>query len=295
MDNDNSCNIKQPTVLIVDDQKSSLNAFIDILGDHYDVLLSKSGQIALDMLEDEKVDLILLDIMMPHMDGFEVCEHIKFNPKLKDIPVLFITSNISNDVIEKAYTIGCVDVITKPFIPIMLKKKIEIILENSTAVKLDLKDNLTGVRDRYNFLKNADIKFKEQEPDLRAVTIDIDDLESINKVYSSNYGDDVIKETVKAIREVICTNSVFGRTDANGFTIVCSLPTEEAVKYSIKFIKDSIQEKTISTPKTNIKWTVSIGVATRDKNMEDVEDMINRSLEALREAKSSGKDRIVYL
>jgi len=106
----------QMTILVVDDTESNIDMLLAILKEH-DVIPATSGEDALSLLEEEAVDLILLDIIMPEMDGFEVCETLKSNPDTKDIPVIFITAKDDEDSIEKAYSIGGVDYITKPFRP----------------------------------------------------------------------------------------------------------------------------------------------------------------------------------
>ena len=103
------------TVLVVDDTELNIDILMELLDDKYDILASIDGIGALEILDEEKVDLILLDIMMPQMDGFEVCRIIKNNPKIKHIPVIFITAKTDEDSIERAYDVGGVDYITKPF------------------------------------------------------------------------------------------------------------------------------------------------------------------------------------
>ncbi len=103
-------------ILIVEDEKLSRLALADILNSEYKVFLAKNGKQAIDMaLEKEELDLILLDVMMEEMDGFEVCNILKQKPQTRDIPVLFISalSNTTNKV--KGFMAGGVDYITKPF------------------------------------------------------------------------------------------------------------------------------------------------------------------------------------
>jgi putative two-component system response regulator len=103
------------TILIIDDTDVNINLLMEILEDKYDLLASLDGEGGLDILNEEDVDLVLLDIMMPDMDGFEVCRRIKENESTKDIPVIFITAVSDEKSIEKAYDIGGVDYIRKPF------------------------------------------------------------------------------------------------------------------------------------------------------------------------------------
>ena len=106
----------QKTILIVDDTELNVNTLMDLLDDKYDILAALDGESALEIVEEEEnIDLILLDIMMPGLDGFEVCRRLKSNSNTRDIPIIFITAKTDEDSIEKAYELGGVDYITKPF------------------------------------------------------------------------------------------------------------------------------------------------------------------------------------
>ena len=105
----------QKTILIVDDTELNVEILMDLLEDKYDILASLDGQDALEIVQEENIDLILLDIMMPGIDGFEVCKRLKSNPQTSGIPIIFITAKTDDDSIEKAYELGGVDYITKPF------------------------------------------------------------------------------------------------------------------------------------------------------------------------------------
>ena len=99
------------TILIVDDIDTNIDILLELLGEKYDVLVAVDGKTALDIARKEKIDLVLLDIMMPEMDGYEVCERLKSSEETQNIPVLFITAKTDEDSIEKAYDIGGSDYI----------------------------------------------------------------------------------------------------------------------------------------------------------------------------------------
>jgi len=103
------------TILIVDDTEANIDILVDALGEEYDVMVAMDGATALEMVADEIPDLILLDIMMPQMDGYEVCRRLKDDQKTREIPVIFLTA--MNEVTNKtdAFAIGAVDYVTKPF------------------------------------------------------------------------------------------------------------------------------------------------------------------------------------
>lgn len=143
-----SSNHTIPNILIVDDIPANLKVLGDILKeDGYKVRPVPNGILALQVAEKEKPDLILLDIMMPDMDGYEVCKRMKANPELCEIPIIFISALNETDDVVKALKFGGVDYITKPF------KSEEVIARVSTHVKLyrqsiELK-NLNITKDKF--------------------------------------------------------------------------------------------------------------------------------------------------
>lgn len=112
-------------ILIVDDAPENLQMAVEILKEEYIVLVAKSGQKALDLLEQhEDIDLVLLDIVMPEMDGFEVCKTIKNSPNLSHIPVIFLTILENEKDMLRGFELGAVDYVTKPFDPLVLKARV---------------------------------------------------------------------------------------------------------------------------------------------------------------------------
>jgi sigma-B regulation protein RsbU (phosphoserine phosphatase) len=109
-------NNEKPLVLIVDDVPKNLQVLGNILRKkEYKIAAATSGKQALDMVEKILPDLILLDIMMPDIDGFEVCEKLKGSPRSKDIPVIFLTAKTGTEDIVRGFEVGAVDYLTKPF------------------------------------------------------------------------------------------------------------------------------------------------------------------------------------
>jgi len=113
------------TILIADDTKANITILMELLGDNYDLLVAKDGESALEIVYEENPDLILLDILMPKMDGFEVCKELKKNSKFKDTPIIFLTAKTDDDSIETAYDLGGCDYVTKPFRPKELRAKVK--------------------------------------------------------------------------------------------------------------------------------------------------------------------------
>ena len=123
------------TILTVDDAPANIDVVKHILADSYFVQAAIGGRIALKIIEKKPPDLILLDIMMPEMDGYEVCRRIKLQPEIVDIPVIFLTSK-DNDMDEaKGLMLGAVDFLLKPVDPDLLKTRVRVHLTQSRRWK----------------------------------------------------------------------------------------------------------------------------------------------------------------
>ena len=107
---------QQPVVLVVDDTETNIDILVDVLSDHFEVSVAMDGEEALE-LADNHPDIILLDIMMPGMDGYEVCRRLKANPGTQDIPVIFVTAK--SEILDETmgFDLGAVDYVTKPIRP----------------------------------------------------------------------------------------------------------------------------------------------------------------------------------
>jgi len=161
----------QPRILIVDDEPANLKVLRQVLQDSYRLSFARSGEAALELLGKEDIDLILLDIMMPDMTGFEVCEKVKGNSDTARIPVIFVTALKDTIDEETGFKLGAVDYITKPIVPAIVRARVKthLSLVQADALKetqIDLiqrlgraaeyKDNETGMHvqrmSRYSYV-----------------------------------------------------------------------------------------------------------------------------------------------
>ncbi len=136
----------KPTVMIVDDAAENLRILIELLKDDYRLIPLKSGKVALGKLtQDPLPDLVLLDIVMPEMDGYELCSRLKADPRTKEIPVIFITavSEVMDD--AKAFELGAVDYVPKPFNPLTVKARVNTHIKLYRTLK-ELQNALKDIR-----------------------------------------------------------------------------------------------------------------------------------------------------
>ncbi len=112
-------------ILIVDDAPANIDVLIAAIGDIDDIAVALDGEEALEIVNEEKPDLVLLDIVMPGIDGFEVCTRMKSNPETSGIPVIFLSGNDSTEEKEKGMKLGAADYLTKPVDSELLITKIK--------------------------------------------------------------------------------------------------------------------------------------------------------------------------
>jgi CheY-like chemotaxis protein len=120
---------KKYRILIVDDSPENIDILLEALSE-YDCNIALNGKKAMETFHtDQQIDLILLDVVMPILNGFEVIKYLKHDPKTKDIPVIFLTGKSNPDDIKKGFKLGAVDYITKPFLPELVKVRVKNNLE----------------------------------------------------------------------------------------------------------------------------------------------------------------------
>lgn len=186
---------KRSKILIADDIKSNINILIKLLEDEYDLSFVQDGESVLDYVKNNEIDLILLDILMPGIDGYEVCRKLKENEKTKNIPIIYITSKSTVEDEAKGLSMGAVDYITKPFSFPIVKARVKTHLALKNALE-DLKANNEEL-----------IEFARLREDVERITRH--DLKSplVSIIGYSEYGllqpdlDSSINECLETIRE----------------------------------------------------------------------------------------------
>ncbi len=116
----------KPRILLVDDERLNLNLLVELLKDEYRIAVAKTGEQALQRaFSDQQPDLILLDIIMPGMDGYQVCERLSADPRTRRIPVIFISAMDDVDDVTRGFELGAVDYVTKPITPLIVKARVK--------------------------------------------------------------------------------------------------------------------------------------------------------------------------
>ena len=283
------------TVLVVDDMSSNAQIIEAVLEDDYNILLAQSGQEALDLLQtDVNIDLVLLDIIMPGMDGYTVCEKIKANPLTEHIPVIFLTSEKSEESEEKGFSVGGVDYITKPIRPAILSMRVKthITLKQvqESLREMALHDQLTSLYNRH-YLENMGKKVfahaNRHKHDLGIVMLDIDHFKRVNDTYGHDVGDIVLKELANLLLKDLREEDIIARVGGEEFILVLN---NSNLENSLKKV-ENLRLKIESLNPNNLSITASFGITQLDDSTETFDALIKEADLALYESKNNGRNR----
>jgi diguanylate cyclase (GGDEF)-like protein len=199
---------KKQTVLIVDDMAANIEVLDNVLGDECEILFATNGEEALEIAADHLPDIILLDVVMPDMDGYEVCARLKANHKTQDIPIIFITAMNQEEEESKGLNAGGIDYITKPICPSVVKARVRNHLElkrhRDHLKELSSLDGLTGIANRRKFDEWLDYEWRRARRGQIPITLlmmDIDYFKSYNDHYGHLAGDDCLKRVAELLKE----------------------------------------------------------------------------------------------
>jgi len=291
---------KRQTIMVVDDEELIRLYLSAILSDLGEVEPVASGNEALEKIAAIEPDLIILDVHMPEMDGYEVCRQLKANEKTSDIPIIFLTASVSNEDEERGLDIGAVDFIRKPISPKIVIARASNILELRSATRelelLASTDPLTGAFNRRHFREvgNAELhRSKRYKQPFTILMLDIDHFKAVNDTFGHSVGDEALKETVSVIQNALRDEDTLGRLGGEEFAVMFPQTDTQGASLVAERIRASIAEIVIDTPIEPLSFTMSIGVSESANDDVTVDDALNRADKALYKAKEQGRNRVV--
>lgn len=290
------------TILIVDDEVSNINVLIHLLWNDYTLFVAKDGPDALEMARTRTPDLILLDIIMPDMDGYQVLEELRNSNSTKQIPVIFITGLSGHDDEERGLALEVVDYISKPFVPqivkLRIRNQIRIINYLRIIERLSMTDVLTGLHNRRSFNEKLRLEWsraiREGIP-LSLIILDVDNFKRYNDTYGHQQGD-VVLQTVAGV----FANSLKRATDFvarwGGEEFIVLLPgtdLEGAISVAEIIRSEVEQTKILLQNGTAAGVTISAGVNELTPSQDSIIDkFISDADTALYAAKNLGRNRV---
>ncbi len=306
------------SILIVDDSLDSrllLEAQLRNKG-YNKILLAASANEAYKLLDDQ-VELILMDIMMPDIDGITACLTIHENPRFHDIPIIMVTANDKPEMIHTALESGAIDYIRKPFDKIELLARIRSALRlkheidqrkerEQQLIELTKKlqcmsssDGLTGIANRRHFDEYLATEWRRalrKQSGISLIMIDIDFFKLFNDTYGHLRGDECLKKVAQCIRESTRrAGDLAARYGGEEFAIILPEEGEEDAYQLASIIRENVEGLKIPHQQSEVSnyVTVSLGVASMVPQQDTgIQTLIDRADGALYKAKRSGRNRV---
>jgi diguanylate cyclase (GGDEF)-like protein len=290
-------------ILIVDDEKINLLILYKILSPNYAIFTAKSGSEGLQRAAAERPDLILLDIIMPDMSGFDVLKTLKADPDLESIPVVIITGLDNEADEEKGLLLGAVDYISKPFknavILARVRTHLQILRHIRTIEHLIRTDPLTDIPNRRCFNERIAMEWKRAARDKKPVSflmIDVDKFKKYNDVYGHPQGDVLLQR----ISKIFVSNArrpadLAVRLGGEEFGMLLPETPAEPAYAIAERVRLEVEAAGIPLADGGAltSATVSIGVATQvPSGKTGIEDFIARADANLYAAKKNGRNRV---
>ena len=271
-------------ILIVDDNPVNIDFLVELLKE-YDARTVLDGISALEAVEEERPDVILLDISMPGMDGFEVCEKLKSSPKTAEIPVIFLSASHDTESIVRAFEVGGVDYISKPYNTQEVLIRLQTQLKLKKALELlehrALYDDLTGVPNRKKFFQDSQRWIKRSQAGIPfyLYILSIENFIDLNDKYGYEVGDQIIKAIALIVKKLVKTNYVLSRFGGSEFFLVFNgIERSEADRWvnTVKQGSQKVQFKQIP----DLKFSIKSSSSTSEKSDTSINQIIRRAHKA---------------
>lgn len=307
-------------ILIVDDTPANITLLGDLLKERYDVIVATEGKSAIEIAKKSLPDIILLDVMMPGMDGYTVCRTLQSCAETSHIPVIFITARNNPDDVMAGFEAGGVDYITKPFNPRELNARInthielvksreilkvyaeslemlsqQLLKKTQELDELVRTDYLTSLATRVHIIekiRDEINRVKRGNKTFAIILSDIDHFKKINDTYGHECGDTVLVTIAKRIKKIIRAQDVLARWGGEEFLFFLPETDEAGAAKLAEKIRKLLQNSSIQYNDKELVVTMTFGVTIFNPEL-DIDSMINRADKALYSGKSSGRNRVV--
>lgn len=291
-------------ILVIDDSLLQAAKLKDILSDEYDVTTARTAEEGFDCACTGDYSLILLDVIMPGMDGFDLLKKLQEEIIIQGVPVIMISSLSDEEHVLLGFTLGAVDYITKPFSPLIVKARVNTHIRlykyRKQIEQQSRTDQLTGVANRRQYDQYSARKWKEavrlQLP-FSICMFDIDRFKSYNDTFGHPAGDKVIASIAKTISSFLQRSTdFFARYGGEEFVAILVGESSDKVFEYLKNIRQRIEDLHIPHNPSVSEWvTISIGGVTVVPQAESSYDFYLKLADAmLYDAKGYGRNRVVW-
>lgn len=291
------------TILAVDDSPENLDLIRNILEPYYSVKVAPTGELALHIASTQKPDMVLLDIMLTDINGYEICRQLKSCDSTRNIPVIFLTAKRSEADEIQGFKIGGCDYITKPFSPaIMLariKTHIQLKIKTDLLEKLASLDGLTEIPNRRAFDNALERQFNQSQrtgTPLSLLIIDIDNFKQFNDQYGHPMGDECLRRVASALSELTHRpEDLVARLGGEEFAIL--LPNTDNVGATLRAeqyrsVVENLKIQHESNHPTSYV-TISVGAGTvTPKSSDHPTELLKAADKALYRAKNQGRNQV---
>ncbi|GAM08566.1 response regulator PleD [Geobacter sp. OR-1] len=292
-----------PKILIVDDAAINIQLLNDVLQDNNRVFFATNGRDAIRIAANTVPDLVLLDIMMPDMDGYEVCREFKADPLLKDIPIIFITAMSQQEDESSGLELGAVDYITKPFNPaivrLRVRNQLELKRQRDLLGRLSCLDGLTGLANRRGLDEYLDKEWRRalrNRTPISVIMIDIDHFKDYNDSYGHLAGDDCLKRVAYMLEGTLERPADFvaryGGEEFVGILPETELPGTMIIAEKLRYVIEAVQIPHSSSqvaPYVTISVGATCGVPAPEL---EARELLNRADQLLYQAKRNGRNQV---
>lgn len=297
-------------ILIVDDVEDNIEILRDLLTfDGFNVQTAQSGEMALKRVQESRPDLILLDILMPGMDGFDVCARLKADGDTKDIPVVFVSSMGDLDSKVKGFKAGGVDYIDKPFqhAEVLVRVNTHITMmrmrrhlkeQNAELERLANTDYLTNLYNRRRFFHAAEVEFAtslQSGKPISVTLIDLDLFKHVNDTHGHLVGDQVLIHIAHIIRDHCREADVAARYGGEEFSVLHPKIGRQDAFLVVEEIRQEVEATPYIHEKDEIGVTFSAGIVDTlaCQNCLRIDDILGLADKALYRAKDAGRNQVV--
>jgi diguanylate cyclase (GGDEF)-like protein len=298
--------MKKYSVLIVDDEALNITALSHMLSDEYTVHVTKTGKEGLEAAKEMLPDIILLDIVMPELNGYDVIETLRQDDETKDIPVIFVTARGHVQDEELGLALGAVDYIGKPFSAAIVKKRVanqlKILSQMRTISELSRTDALTGIGNRRHFndvLQKEWSRAQRQQVPLGFIILDIDNFKNYNDNYGHLQGDVVLAKIAEIVKNGLhrAVDQV-ARWGGEEFAIILPDTDSKGAVSVIENIRKAVEDTAFILNDEPTYVTISAGVHSVIPCQNDsykLDNFVSDADTALYHAKHNGRNRISTL